>query len=91
MDIEKAIEKIGDQFPHTPEANLCLAVIDRALKDLTDPQVTQEDKQDAIEYLSGDILHAQLYGVSSGLVKSILAEASFMPSEWALKKRGEAV
>lgn len=91
MDVEKAIDKIGKHFPHTPEANLFLAVIDRALKDLADPRATQEDRQDAIEYLSGDILHAQLYGVSPGLVKSILAEASFMPSEWALKQRGELV
>lgn len=92
MDVEQAIQKLSSYFPNTPEAELCLAVIERAIIDIGGhDQISEEDKRTAREYLSGEILHAQLYGVSPALVKSILAEASYMPSEWDLKQRGELV
>lgn len=89
MDIERALDKIGEYFPNTPEANLCLAVIERALQDIDDPKVADEHKQSAIQYLFGDVIHAQAHGVSPNLVKSILVEASLMPSEWELMQKGE--
>lgn len=67
FDLMRAlVNKIGCQFPHTPEARLMLSVINIALSDLITNRrgvEIERYREDARRYLSGDMWHALVCGV----------------------------
>jgi len=81
FDLMRAlVNKIGCQFPNTPEARLMLSIINIALSDLiTNRRGTEVERyrEDARRYLSGDMWHALVCGVDPEWVRLQLRIAGF--------------
>lgn len=64
LDIIK--QKLQPQFPDSDEGRLFFAIVYQAICDALmpiGPNTSRDEKRDAIEYLSGDIIHAQVLGI----------------------------
>lgn len=84
-----ALKKIRTQFPNIPEAQLCFAIIENAVFDLTAKKYRnmsenrkremEEHKRSAEEYLTQDsIFHAELCGVETSWIQRILRECGIL-------------
>jgi len=76
-----ATKLIRTQFPESSEANLMMAVIEQALRDLLIGDVESNgkiiphaDRASAARYLSGSIHHAEICGVESEWIRRVLAK-----------------
>jgi hypothetical protein len=81
FDLMRAlVNKIGCQFPDTPEGRLMLSVINIALSDLiTNRRGTEVERYrvDARRYLSGEMWHALVSGVDPEWIRLQLRIAGF--------------
>ncbi len=76
-----ALKVIRTQFPETPEGALMFAVIAQAVEDATakpQPKAQNHEQRnfqvrrlDAVEYLTGNLLHAQAAGVDPRWIQRI--------------------
>ncbi len=82
---EIAIQKIKPQWPNIkkdPIAKLFFYVVAQAIQDLgrkttggcrhNQDKTNREYRNDAIDYLSGEIHHAEAFGVDSGWIRSVI-------------------
>lgn len=71
--------RIRSQFPDIPEAQLCCSVVVQALRDLFYPnnagiekENIQSNYETALNYLAGDIPHADIWGVEADWIRHLI-------------------
>lgn len=75
-----ALRKIKTQFPKTPQGELMFAIIEMAVKDLTNnTEHRTRIRGDAIRYLKGDMVHAQWCDVEPSWVRMVLKKCYVLP------------
>jgi len=67
-----AIQKIGSQFPPTPEGRLLAAVLTHTVRDLASPSAPKIEKKAARFCLLGKIWFCEVAGVDSDWVREVL-------------------
>jgi len=70
------INKIGYQFPSTPEGRLQFAVVATAIRDATLPRSKYKDE--AARYLRGHMPQAEICGVESEWITNTLIKAKLI-------------
>jgi len=71
----RAIRRV---FPPWPEAQLCYAVIEQAVKDACSYSPGHRLYDGAVYYLAGDLPHAALCGVDPDYVRRLLRESGLI-------------
>ena len=71
-----ALYKIRSQFPAIPEGQLMCAIINGAIVDLSSTKYRLE----AIRYLQGDMVHAEIAGVDAGWIRGVLVKYEVLPA-----------
>ncbi len=72
-------KKLSHQFPKSPDANLMLAIIRQALFDFLSPRTKsvghfnpESEKRSAKRFLKSQILHAEICGVDSDWIRTVI-------------------